>query len=161
MKILVTYATNSSGTQTVSNIITDTLIKKNHAVAHKDIREVKKEELASFDLIFLGSPSWDYNKVEGQPHEYFTKFMTENADLTLPGKKFAVFGLGDTAYMTFCGAVTHLEEYVKKIGGILIAPSLKIDGFYFKENENTKKIISWTETLINELINNSPVPNAI
>lgn len=147
MRILVAYATNSSGTQTVSDIITDNLLLQNHTVTHNDIRDVKKEELPSYDLIILGSPSWNYNKLEGQPHEFFTNFFEENKDLQLPGKKFAVFGLGDTAYMTFCGAVTHLEEFVTKVGGQLVTPSLKIDGFYFHQQENSKKAATWTQNL--------------
>lgn len=147
MRILVTYATNSSSTKTVSNIISEILVKNTHTVTHKDIREIANEELPKYDLLIFGSPSWNYNKLEGQPHEFFTKFMTENADLHLPEKKFAIFGLGDTAYMNFCGAVIHLEEFVAKIGGVLMAPSLKIDGFYFHENENRDKVISWTQNL--------------
>ena len=147
MKILVAYATNSSSTLTVSNIITNSLLEQNHTVTQKDIRQVTKEELSQNDIIIFGSPSWNYNKLEGQPHEFFTKFMQENADLHLPEKKFALFGLGDTAYMTFCGAITHLEEYVKKTGGVLIVPSLKIDGFYFHENINTEKTKSWSQNL--------------
>jgi flavodoxin I len=145
--ILVAYATNSSGTETVSSIITDFLATQNHTVAHKNIKEVKKDELPAYDLIIFGSPSWKYHDTEGQPHEFFTKFMTENAALTLQDKKFAVYGLGDSAYMTFCGAVGYLEEYVQKIGGQLVVPSLKIDGFYFRQKENTEKILSWLHSL--------------
>jgi len=151
MKILVSFATNSSGTQTASKIISDTLSTPHHEVTRIDIREVNKDELNNYDLIIFGSPSWYYNKTEGMPHEYFLKFMGDNPDLSLPDKKFAIFGLGDTAYMTFCGAVGHLEEYVAKIGGHLVTPSLKVDGFYFQQNENTEKIIAWTNTLNSSL----------
>ena len=161
MRILVAYATNSSGTETVSNIISEILVKNTHTVTHKNIKNVNKKELTEYELILFGSPSWYYNKIEGQPHEYFTKFMTENSDLSLPGKKFAIFGLGDSAYMTFCGAVTHLEEYIKKISGTLVTPSLKIDGFYFNEGENTQKAISWTESLNSLLKTHNPQQNTI
>jgi flavodoxin short chain len=144
-KILIAYATNSGGTLTVAQLIGEKLKEKGFEVLLKDIREVKKETLPEFDLIIFGSPSWDYNDKEGQPHEFFTKFMEDCDGVKL--KKVAVFGLGDTAYLHFCGAVDYIENFVKKNGGEIAVESLRIDGFFFSQKENEERALDWTYVL--------------
>ena len=155
MQVLVAYATNSSGTLVSSVIVANTLIKAGHNVTHKDIRTVIPEELAQYDAIIFGSPSWDYNnqkgRLEGQPHEFFRAFMTKAENITMKDKPFAVFGLGDTAYINFCGAVDHLETFVNKMQGTLITPSLRIDGFYFNQPENEQLVGTWAQSLTKAL----------
>jgi flavodoxin I len=156
MHILVAYATNSSGTLVTSVVIATILKNAGHTIAHKDIRAVLPNELTNYDLIVFGSPSWDYNspegRLEGQPHEFFRKFIKEADSISLPNKRFAIFGLGDTAYIKFTGAVDHLEVFVKKMGGKLIIPSLRIDGFYFNQEDNEKKAALWADELAKALV---------
>lgn len=144
-KILIAYATNSGGTLTASEFIQESLKTKNFEVALKDIRGVKKDTLTEYDLVIFGSPSWNYDNKEGQPHEFFTKFMTENNELAL--KKVAVFGLGDTAYLRFCGAVDIILDFAKKNGAEIIAEPLRVDGFFFSQKENEDLIEKWIEFL--------------
>jgi flavodoxin I len=155
MNILVAYATNSSGTLVVSVIVANALKNAGHTVSHKDIRTVKPDELAGYDVVVFGSPSWDYDSpeghLEGQPHEFFRTFIKEAAEVRVPDKKFAIFGLGDTAYINFTGAVDHLESFVKKMGGKLVTTSLRIDGFYFSQSENEAKAAAWTDELAKAL----------
>src|SRR5437588_593042 len=100
MHILLAYATYSSGTATASELVEHQLAQAGLAVTRKEIRAVKPDDLAAFDCIILGSPSWKNNDQEGQPHEFFLDFMATMAGKTLPGKQFAIFGLGDSSYMT-------------------------------------------------------------
>lgn len=155
MHILVAYATNSSGTLVTSVVIAHVLKNAGHEITHKDIRTVLPGELERYDAIVFGSPSWDYDspegKLEGQPHEFFRKFIKEADSIKLPNKKFAIFGLGDTAYIKFTGAVDHLEAFVKKMGGTLVMPSLRVDGFYFNQPENEKKAATWADELVKKL----------
>lgn len=152
MHVLIAYATNSSGTLVTSVVIAQVLKNAGHQVTHKDIREVNPLDLSHFDVIVFGSPSWDYEspegRLEGQPHEFFRKFIKNAEGVSLPEKKFAIFGLGDTAYIKFTGAVDHLEAFVKKMGGKLVIPSLRIDGFYFNQPENEKKAAMWADNLV-------------
>jgi len=148
MKVLLAYATNSSGTLVASQTIVNNLKENENEVTHRDIRSVKPETLNTFDLIIFGSPSWNYNKMEGQPHEFFTQFMEKMKDKTCEGKQFAIFGLGDSAYMYFCGAVDYLEAFVKKLDGTLLVPSLRIDGFYFNQPKNEEKLREWTKEIV-------------
>lgn len=147
MKVLVVFATNSGGTQLASDLLKETLSKNSHEVVVKEVRETNADEFSAFDLIVFASPSWDYEGLEGQPHPDYRQFMENSKGKTYNGKKFAVLGLGDSSYTYFCGAVDHLEKFVKEIGGNLIVESLKIDGFYLDQSGNTEKIQKWAENL--------------
>lgn len=130
-----------------SHIIVGVLSEKGHEVTHKDIRNIKPDSLSQYDLIIFGSPSWNYEKTEGMPHEFFLRFMQQMEGQSLTGKKFAVYGLGDTAYIHFCGAVDHIEEFIKKLGGTVVSEPLRIDGFFFDQKNNELKLQEWAENL--------------
>ncbi|MBI2405362.1 flavodoxin domain-containing protein [Candidatus Gottesmanbacteria bacterium] len=146
MNILVAYATNSGGTAEAAQIVTDTLTTQSHTVTLKRITDVNPDALSTFDVILFGSPSWDYKDQEGVPHEDFIAFMEKMKGKTM-SKPFAIFGLGDRSYPHFCGAVEHLEAFVKTIGGTLVGPSLRIDGFYTKPG-NRETVQKWAQQII-------------
>lgn len=145
MQVLIAYATYSSGTQTVSELLEKYLKEKGWEICRKNIRDITPEMLSNYELVLFGSPSWLNNKKDGQPHEFFLQFMASMQGKSFSGSQFAVFGLGDTAYPNFCGAVHELEEFIKTLGGNLITESLRIDGYYFNEEENTKMLYAWAD----------------
>lgn len=147
--INIIFATNSGGTAAASQIISDTLTALNLNPVIKQAVESTATDLESADVILLGSPSWDYENKEGYPHEDMIKFMDSCTNITLPGKRFAIFGLGDSSYMHFCGAVDHLEEFVKKLGGTLLTPSIRIDGFYYNQEKSSQTLKDWATQLGN------------
>ncbi len=130
-----------------SQTVLETLTKSGHNVVLKTAVETKVEDLIASDLIVLGSPSWDYDGKEGQPHEDFIKFIELIKSVSLENKLFAVFGLGDSSYMNFCGAVSALEEFVKNVKGKLVAESLKIDGYFLDQQKSTQSLTDWATKL--------------
>ncbi len=148
MNILILYATYSSGTEIACQTIEGILKQHNHTVTRKLVKETPFDELSEYNLIILGSPSWDHEGREGLPHEDFIHFITLSHFPTLPHKKFAVIGLGDSTYAHFCGAVDHLENFVKHVHGELLLPSLRIDGFYFNQEKNLELIKQWTQQIV-------------
>lgn len=148
MNIVVLYATNSGGTYQASQTVESALTKNGHTVTVQAIVETDPSSLSSFDLIIMGSPSWDYEDTEGQPHEDFIHFMKKIEGQPFSGKKFAVFGLGDSFYKHFCGAVDILENFVKEKGGSIIFPSLRIDGYYANLDKYTKELEVWSEKVV-------------
>lgn len=151
MKVLLVFATNSGGTQMASQTVTDALKNHGHEVTIKEVRETTFNDFTSPDLIILASPTWDYEGLEGQPHPDYRPFMEGFKDKKLPGKKFAVFGLGDSSYTYFCGAVTHLEKFVRDLQGTLVVDSLKIDGYYLDQAKNTQTLTDWANNLAGKL----------
>lgn len=147
MNILLLYATYSGGTMVASQTVAQALSEKGHTVLSQDVHNQEPAMLDGHDVIIFASPSWEFEGKDGHPHIFYMDFISKTAGKTLPGQKCAVFGLGDTAYPNFCGAVKHLEEFATSLGGELIVESLRIDGYFFNETKNTEKLIAWAENL--------------
>ncbi len=150
MNILLVYATNSGSTASAAQIIADTLTGLGHTVSTKEARDTSPEAVVEAPFFLLGSPSWDQNGMEGQPLPEMEEFIARCKDITISGKSCAVFGLGDSSYTYFCGAVTYLEAFIKRTGGNLVVPSLKIDGFYMKPDAG-EIIKKWANALAEKL----------
>lgn len=150
MNILLVWATNSGTTQTVAQNVTDALTQAGHTVTSKEARATTPEDFTSAQAIVLGSPSWDFEGHEGYPHEDFLPLI-EKMKTTEVTKPFAIFGLGDSSYKFFNGAVDHLEEFVKSMKGTLLVPSLRIDKYYSDMTGNMEKVNAWIEQLKSKL----------
>jgi flavodoxin I len=151
MNILLVFATNSGTTMTAAQTVNDKLVAKGHTVTMKEARDTTPEEFTGAQAVVMGSPSWDFEGHEGMPHEDWLPLMEKLKTVTLEGKPFAVFGMGDSSYKKFCGAVDHLEELVKTVKGKLVVPSLKIDKFYSDQTGNMDKINAWADSLVTAL----------
>lgn len=145
MKIIVIYGTNSGGTYLAAQIISEALTGLGHQVTIKNATEADHHELQNYDLIVMGSNTWNFSKEEGLPHEEIRKFLNKISynNVPLENKNFAVYGLGDSSYMYFCGSVDVLEKFLSERQVKLVVPSLRIDGFYFRQAENTEKVKTW------------------
>lgn len=146
MNILLVWATNSGTTQTVATMITDALTAAGHTVTSKEARATLPEDFNAPQVILFGSPSWDFDGNEGFPHEDFMA-LTQKLASTVVSKPFAVFGLGDSSYRKYNGAVDHLEKFIKQVKGTLLIPSLRIDKYYSDIEGNNAKINAWLEEL--------------
>ncbi len=151
MNILLVYATNSGTTMSTAQTINDLLIAKGNAVTMKEVRDSSEADFSSPDVVIMGSPSWDFEGHEGMPHEDWLPLMEKLKAMSFENKKFAIFGLGDSSYKHFCGAVDHLEELVKTVKGTLIVPSLRIDKFYSDQTGNMEKITTWAGSVASSL----------
>lgn len=149
MKLLLLYATNSGGTEMAAQTIAQHL--SGHEVTIQRAIETESEQLAGFDAVILGSPSWDFNGEEGQPHDDFWEFRKKMEGKTFEGKKFAIFGLGDSSYKIFTGAVDVFEKWVTEWKGTKIVDSLRMDKFYYKQAENMQLIEEWCKKLMDVL----------
>jgi flavodoxin short chain len=141
---LIIYGSTTGNTESVADIISTDLSKADYTIKKINVSDVDVDVLnEAFDLYLLGSSTWGDDEIEFQ--EDFAPFYENmNGDLNLTGKKFAVFGCGDSSYEYFCGAVDALEERLAKLGGSLVCESLRIDG----EPEESE-INEWTQDVIN------------
>ncbi|WP_035240595.1 flavodoxin [Desulfobacter vibrioformis] len=141
---LIIYGSTTGNTESVADTISTDLSKANYIVKKINVSDVDVDILnEAFDLYLLGSSTWGDDDIEFQ--EDFAPFYENmNGDLNLSGKRFAVFGCGDSSYEYFCGAVDAIEERLEKLGATLVCESLKIDG----EPEESE-INEWTQDVIN------------
>ncbi|MFA9288939.1 MAG: flavodoxin family protein [Weeksellaceae bacterium] len=147
MNILIVFETYSNGTQTAVDVVSDVLKQHGHQVTMKKARETDPVEFQTPGTIILASPSWLVDGKDGQPHEFMKAFLQKATTVDLTGKYCAVFGLGDSTYARFTGAVDHLVEFVETHHGKLIVEPLRVDEFYFHQERNETLLKQWAETL--------------
>lgn len=151
MTTLIVYATNSSGTRLAAELAGQILQRKGHVVTLERADAVAPKELKKFDLVVLGSCTWERfegkQKLEGQLQQHMYQLQQKLYDqkILLPGWKFAIFALGDSSYTKFAGAADHLAQLVQDIGGEIVGQPLKINGWFFHPEQNEKLLTVWTE----------------
>lgn len=156
MKILIVYGTNSGGTQVASELIRDTLTPLGHVVTLVRGDMAHPETFTEFDMIILGSCTWELitkeRRFEGNLQQHMIQLRTRLKGWDSQGKPFAVFGLGDSSYTNFCIAASHLEALVAQIKGRKVGDTLRVDKFFFFLDENVTKVREWARQLHASLI---------
>lgn len=153
MTTLIVYATNSSGTMLASELVRDVLKQHGHTVTLKRAGAVEPKEFNNYDFIVLGSCTWglviddQWTQGQLQNHMYDLQQKLIKEQRIFPGKKFAVFALGDSSYTHFCAAADHLQDLVNDVGGELISEPLRIDGWFFHPEQNEKMLIDWANSV--------------
>ncbi len=150
MKISIIYASNSGSTYLTAQIIQEGLIKQGHTATLTKAKDASELNITGYNAILLGSPSWLVDSKEGQPHETMLEFLGNHAS-KLKNMNLAIFGCGDSAYVSFCHAVDYMEKAVRLQNAHVFMPSLKIDSFYFNLDENIHMVSAWAEVLDEEL----------
>lgn len=70
------------------------------------IDQFQNHSLKDYDIIAVGTYSWDNGDLPLEMEELFEQFETEDVDHVTTG----VFGTGDSFYPYFCGAVDLLKD---------------------------------------------------
>ncbi len=122
-RAIVIYGSNTGNAEALAQSVASGFEEGGVEVTIKDVATAKGDDLASYDLVVLGSSTWD------GLHDDFEDFYQKMAGLSLAGKKAAVFGPGDSANYpdTFCESVDILEERLKQCGADMVTAALKID----------------------------------
>jgi len=144
MKIKIIFSTEAGATKEVGELLEKLLVEKDHDVKLFEVGYLDQPIiLDGFDLVIFGSPTYYGGELETKMAELLPKLIL---DLSL--YKVAVFGLGDSGYTHFCGAVEILERWVVDHQGALFIPSLKIDRYPHYPNV----IKNWVEVLSIKLL---------
>ncbi len=123
MKAIVVFGSTTGNTEEVANYVVSGLKEAGHEVDLKNVLESNPDELANYELIVLGSSTWN----EGQLQDDFVPFY-DAMKVDLSGKKAAVFGCGESIYEHFCTAVDILEAKLEELNAEVVKESFKIDG---------------------------------
>lgn len=130
---LIVYASNSGNTRYAAERIAEVLQQQGRSVVVRDVAGMKPHELRGYPVVVFGSCTWERRtpegKLEGQLPEHMHRFAGSAEHTKLPGARFAVFALGRHEYTAFAGAANHLQVLVQRLGGELLLPPLKYDGF--------------------------------
>ncbi len=148
-KAILIYGTNSSNTYSTGCLAAEELKASGFEVQVLSAAEATPADLEPSDLVIFGSCTWskpspDGHELQGQLQELFERFAESLKGKQFPGKKFAVFGLGDSRYVKFCAAADSLEQLVKDIGGTQVGSSLRVDGMPHGQEETIK---AWARSI--------------
>lgn len=114
----------------------------------KDVMDVGTEILSEYDVILLGSPTYEPKMIQ----EDMLPFFEQMQNMRLEDKLGAAFGPGDTAWPDFCTAVEMLEERMRKCGVELICNNLMVDGIVEEAEAAT---LEWARSLGTSLLKRS------
>jgi flavodoxin long chain len=136
-KIGLFYGSSTSQTEYVAYELQATLNKvQPDLVDVHNIGEATAEQINGYDYLIFGIPTWDI----GELQEDWDVFWNDLEDVDFPGKKVAIFGLGDQyGYPdTFQDAIGILAEQVMALGGELV-------GFWSTEGYEFEASLGLTE----------------
>jgi flavodoxin I len=116
------YGTDTGNTERVAKRLKEIIENtgKEITVELQEIYKKKKEDMAKYDLLILGMPTWYDGELQGD----WESFIPEMEQIDFSAKKIAFFGLGDQyGYASyFCDALGVFAALVEKNGG-------KLNGF--------------------------------
>ncbi len=124
------FGSDTGNTEAVAKMIQKKLGKKNVDV--KDIAKSAKEDIAGFDLLILGIPTWYY----GENQCDWDDFLPELEEIDFNDKLVAIFGLGDQEDYAeyFVDAMAPLRDIVEARGAIMVG-SWSTEGYEFEESK--------------------------
>ena len=124
------FGSDTGNTEAVAKMIQKKLGKKNVDV--KDIAKSTKEDIAEFDLILLGIPTWYY----GENQCDWDDFLPELEEIDFNDKLIAIFGLGDQEDYAeyFVDAMAPLRDIVESKGAIVVG-NWPTEGYEFEASK--------------------------
>lgn len=119
-KIGLFYGTDTGNTETVAKSMKEKIEKilGEGTVDLLEIYQKKSDDMAAYDFIIMGQPTWYDGELQGDWEE----FIPELKKIDFSGKKVAFFGLGDqygyAAY--FCDSLGVFADMVEEQGAEII-----------------------------------------
>ena len=110
------FGSDTGNTEAIGKMIQKKLGKQ--MVDVKDIAKSTKEEIAEFDLLILGIPTWYY----GENQCDWDDFLPDLEAIDFTDKLVAIYGLGDQEDYSeyFCDAMEPLRDIVESKGAIVV-----------------------------------------
>jgi flavodoxin I len=105
---VVYYSTSTGNTETVGQYIADAA-----SVSLEEIGDASESEVAGFDSLIVGAPTWHTGADEQRSGTSWDDFLYETLpNIDLEGKKVAVFGMGDQEQYgdNYCDAAGELYD---------------------------------------------------
>lgn len=141
--ILIIYGSTSGNTEMVCEKVLDILKQKGHTLKIQRVEKSRPEDITKMDVTILASPTYGHGVLQ----EDFVPFWKAMKKIDLKGHPCAVIGLGDAKYdaQYHIESAHILEEVIKKAGGSLICPALRISRSPVPFLES--RVAKWAEEL--------------
>jgi len=118
-RTIIVYYTRFGNTRQAAEAIREGIKEGGLDAECREIKDVKPEDLAQYDVILVGTPTH-----YGGMAEEIGKFFDASKEVEFKGKRTAAF---DTRYEgEETGGLNELEKYMKKLGMEIILPGLAV-----------------------------------
>jgi len=147
MKIAIAFATLSGNTEKIAYELEKFLLNKSYEVDLLNLENTKVDELKKYDLVFLGCSTYG----DGDLNLIMDIFLSEADQIChqCESTRFAIFSLGDSIYPNFAIAGEIVEDKIIDMGGEVIHPYIKIDGY--PSSEVFEEIKKWVLEVLKKL----------
>ncbi|MEO1430773.1 MAG: flavodoxin FldA [Cyanobacteria bacterium J06633_8] len=128
-KIGLFFGTTTGKTESAAEIIEKAF---GDSVAKHDIAEGEPSDLADYECLIIGCPTWNIGELQSDWEGWFD----ELDDVDFSGKTVAYFGTGDQVGYgdNFQDAMGILEEKISSLGGKTVGYT-STDGYDFSESK--------------------------
>jgi len=128
------FATQTGNTEEVAGVIADAA-----GLDATDIGEVESGDLAGYDGLIVGAPTWNTGADEYRSGTSWDDYLDELKELDLSGKPVAIFGCGDSQGYSdnFCDAIEEMYSTFKAAGAKMIG-SVDASGYTFSESKSAQ-----------------------
>jgi flavodoxin I len=111
------YATQTGNTETVAGVIAEKA-----GVEAADVGEYGAEDLAGYDGLIVGCPTWNTDADEYRSGTAWDDLLDDIKGVDLAGKSVAVFGCGDSQGYgdNFCDGIEELHETFAAAGAKMV-----------------------------------------
>jgi flavodoxin I len=129
------FGTQGGNTETVAGEIASAT-----GLEAKDIADASPGDLAGFDGLIVGAPTWHTGADEQRTGTAWDDVFDEIKGLSLSGKPVAVFGVGDSAGYgdNFCDAIEELHSTFEAAGAKMLGYVPDSNYEYYSESKSVK-----------------------
>jgi len=120
MSVGIYFATTTGKTEDVAERLHGLLGGTEEPKDMSDVDDVN--EFTSHDSVICGIPTWNTGADSERSGTAWDDLLESIGDLSLSGKKVAIFGLGDSSTYTdnYCDAMEELHRYFQKAGATMV-----------------------------------------
>jgi flavodoxin len=138
MKAIVVYGSTAGNTQFLAEYVRLGLVDGGCETEIESVKGIDFAKMLSYDLVVLGSSTWNLGKEQGQLQHDWRERFEEFKGLNFEGKRVGVFGVGHYHYTFTARAADILAEVVKNNNGVLLEPIFKVDDVVDLFGENIR-----------------------
>jgi len=127
------YSYNSTNTASSAKLILNEFPKG--SIEEVNMEELNDEQFTEFDNMILGVPTW----FDGELPNYWDEFVPAIEDMSLKGKKVAIFGHGDQKNYSenFCDGVGIMASLLASRGAEIVGIT-PVEGYNFESSAAIK-----------------------
>lgn len=146
MNIAIAFASLSGHTSAVAVALQADLTGRGHVATLYDMFETTADNLKHYDLVFMGSSTYDDGNLNPIAEMFFSAAQAEKH--ACGHTKFAIFSMGDSSYPQFATGGKIVLDNLNSMGASVIFPILTLDGP--PTEEMFAEVKQWSEAIVAE-----------